>query len=101
MVAEIDIRQLKAAIDSILDHIVDDLRIEKLPISDDRDFYWDVPEDKRHAVKEEAPVLDEVGRLTDDLAFIRSVYQSKNEAFALMLIHAAPLLRYVGDEIRR
>jgi hypothetical protein len=74
---------------------------EKLAINEGRDFYWEVPEEKRYAVNEAAPVVDEVGRLADDLEFMRPLSQNKDQAIALMLMHAAPLLRYLAYEIGR
>jgi hypothetical protein len=98
MAAELDIRQLKTAIDAIFEHIVSDLEIERLPVEDDADYYWEVPWDKLYAVKESSPDLD-VGRLADDLEFLKSVSRNKDQAVALMLIHVAPLLRHIGQVI--
>ncbi len=98
MAAELDIRELKKAVDAIFDHILNDVKVEKLTIKDDRDFYWEVPSDKLFAVKDAPPELD-VGRLVDDWEFLQSVCRDKQQAVALMLIHAAPLLRHIGEEI--
>jgi hypothetical protein len=96
--AELDIRTLKKAIDAIFDHISNDLKIEKLTVKDDQEFYWEVPSDKLYAVKEVPSQLD-VGRLRDDWEFLESVAKDKDQAVALMLIHVAPLLRHIGQEI--
>jgi hypothetical protein len=95
---ELDVRELKRAIDAIFDHIGRDLKIEKLKLKEDQDFYWEVPSDKLHAVKEAPPKLD-VGRLSDDWEFLESIAKDKDQAVALMLIHVAPLLRYIGERI--
>ena len=96
--AELDIRELKKVIDAIFDHIVNDVKVEKLTIKDDQDFYWDVPSDKLYAVKDAQPQLD-VGKLADDWEFLQAISKDKSQAVALMLIHAAPLLRHIGQEI--
>ena len=96
MAVELDIRQLKMAVDAILDHIISDLKIERLLIEDGSDYYWEVPWDKLYSVKESSPELD-VGRLADDLEFLRSVPGNKDQAVALMLVHVAPLLRHIGQ----
>lgn len=96
--AELDIRELKEAVDAIFDHILNDVKVDKLTIQDDRGFYWEVPADKLHAVKGTAPKLD-IGKLADDWEFLRSVCQDKRQAVALMFAHVAPLLRHIGQEI--
>jgi hypothetical protein len=95
---KLDIRELKRAVDAIFDHILNDVKVEALTIKDDRDFYWAIPSDKLFAVKDAPPELD-VGRLADDWEFLKSVCDDKEQAVALMLIHVAPLLRQIGEEI--
>jgi hypothetical protein len=38
---EIDIRNLKNAVNDILDHIIEDLSLLKVTIDPAEDFYWD------------------------------------------------------------
>lgn len=95
---ELDIRELKTVIDAIFDHIINDVKVEKLTVQGDRDFYWDVPADKLYAVKEAPPQLD-VGKLADDWEFLQAILKDKSQSVALMLIHVAPLLRHIGQEI--
>lgn len=95
---EIDLHTLKQVTNAILDHIINDLKIKKIAIKGDRDFYWEVPSDRLYAVKKEQPQLD-MGRLSDDWEFLVPIKDDKNQAVALMLIHLAPLLRYLGEEI--
>lgn len=98
MAAELDIRELKAVIDAIFDHIIHDVKVEKLTIKDEQDFYWDVPSNELYSVKGRQPQL-EVGKLADDWEFLQAILKDKDQAVALMLIHAAPLLRQIGQEI--
>jgi len=95
---EIDLRALKQVTNAILDHVINDLKIKKLAIKEDRDFYWEVPSDQLYAVKKEQPQLD-MGRLLDDWEFLAPIINDKEQAVALMLIHLAPLLRYLGEEV--
>jgi hypothetical protein len=97
-VTELDLRDLKKTIDAIFDHISNDLKVEKLAIKGDQDFYWDVPTDELYAVREAQPKLD-VGRLSDDWDFLQAILKDKDQAVSLMLIHVAPLLRHIGQEI--
>jgi hypothetical protein len=80
----------------IFDHISNDLKVEKLAIKGDQDFYWDVPTGELYAVKKAQPQLD-VGRLSDDWDFLKAILNDGR--VSLMLIHVAPLLRYIGQEI--
>jgi hypothetical protein len=99
MANEIDLANLKKVVNSILDHVTNDLGIEMLPIKDDRDFYWEVPSDQLWTVRQQQPQLD-IGRLSDDWEFVEGLKDvPRNEAIALMLIHVAPLLRYVGEKV--
>lgn len=98
MANEIDVRELKLMADTILDHIINDLGIEKIQLKNDRDFYWDLPDDALYSVNKEQPKLD-VGRLSDDYEFLAEIPRDKSNAVAFMLTHLAPLLRYVGQEV--
>lgn len=95
---ELEVRDLKKVTDAIFDHIINDLKVEKFTIQDVKDFYWEVPSDKLFAVTEAQPELD-VGRLSDDWGFLESILKDKDHAVALMMIHVAPLLRHIGEEI--
>lgn len=95
---EIDIRELKKAIDAIFDHISNDLKVQEVTLRENQDYYWEVPPDDLYAVKKPQPQLD-VGRLSDDWEFLEKVSKDKRQALSLMLIHAAPLLRHIGQEI--
>jgi len=95
---EIDLRALKRAINAVLDHLVENVGVEKLPIKAAEDFYWDVPTSQLYAVKGNQPKLD-VGRLADDWEFVTLMLRDKNSAVGAMLLHLAPLLRRVGEEV--
>jgi len=95
---QIDLRELQRAVNAILDHIVDDLGIETLPIRKDKDLYWDVPMNRLYDVKKDPPKLD-VGRLADDLEFVMLMLQDERHPVGAVLLHVAPLLRHVGEEI--
>jgi hypothetical protein len=98
MASEIDLIALKQAVNQILDHIVHDLGIKTLPIPAESDYYWEVPSDTLHSVKSSQPQLD-IGRLSDDWEFLLKMLETPNGAVALMLIHLAPILRYLGEQV--
>lgn len=95
----ISISELKAVVNLILDHIVHDLKIERLQL--DEDFYWDITDKKGlYDVAKESPNLD-IGSLADDWDFLVKMDKDREQAVSLMLIHVAPLLRYVGEKVGR
>src|SRR5258705_6444349 len=98
MQKEIDLRALKDAVVAVLDHITNDLGIEKLPIKRDQDFYWNVPTSQLYEVKGRQPTLD-VGRLADDWEFVELMLRDKKSAVGAVLLHLAPLLRRVGEGV--
>lgn len=97
VVAEsVEIRRLRACIDRVLDHIEQDLGISTVELNDA--YYWEVPDSSLHQVDREAPRLD-IGNLHDDWEFLRQVADDGDQAVSLMLIHAAPLLRYLAIKV--
>jgi len=96
--AQFNLRDLKQVSDAILDHILNDLKIETITIADDKDFYWEIPSDQVYAIKEPPPKLD-VGRLADDWEFLAPLLNNRDQAVALMLVHVASLFRHIGEEV--
>ena len=92
----INIPELRAIINDLL------TRIEReagpnVPI--DTDYYWDLPSPEMWDMSSQISKVDEVGRLVDDLHFLRAMPNPLEEGPALNLIHAAPLLRYLGEKV--
>jgi len=96
----IQIEHLREVLSMILDHIIHDLKVEAVPIQASQDFYWDMDQSDLYNVRNVKPVLD-LGRLSDDWGFLANMSSDRGEAVALMLIHAAPLLRYIGEKIAK
>lgn len=97
---EIDLERLRTAVNDIIDHLVHDLKVDSVPIDPAEDFYWDysAPEAYDSSKRPEEP---EVGRLTDDVDFVRLIHRSQAGDISYNLIHVAPLLKYVGEKIKR
>lgn len=93
---EISIEDLKNSIDVILDHITNDLGINKIEL--DQDFYWQIPEDSLHLLDQKPENLT-MGSLIDDRDFLQTVLSDKECGLSLMLLHVAPLLRYVALKV--
>ena len=94
----LELRDLKRVIDAIFDHMLDELKIERVAIDTGVDLYWEVPSAALYDVKANLPELS-IGRLSDDWEFLRRILTNSDEALAIMLTHAAPLLRHVGEKI--
>jgi len=94
--AAIDVAELREIVNKILDHILNDLKIKKVEI--DQDFYWNVDSSSLYATKKKPPETD-LGSLHDDLEFLREILEDKDQAVGLMLVHMAPLLRYLGEKV--
>lgn len=96
MALEIEINDLRQVANRIFDHIQKDLKIDKVRI--EQDYYWDIPKDKLYDPTKDPSDLV-LGQLYDDWDFLSSILADKEQAVSLMLIHLAPLLRYIGEEV--
>jgi hypothetical protein len=94
----VDLQNLKKIIDTILDRMVNKLKVNEVTIEKEQDLYWDVPSKGLFLVREDQPQLD-IGSLSDDWEFLQSILKDREHAVSLMLIHVAPLLRYIGEKI--
>jgi hypothetical protein len=97
MAIEIKIAELRSAINRILNHIEYDLGMIKIAL--DKDHYWDMfSEDIYDLAKD--PKNFGVEQLGDDWEFLSGILKDKDRAVALMLIHASPLPRRIGEQVR-
>ncbi len=92
---KIEIEELRKITNWIFDHIRDDVNIKEINL--DEDFYWDIDDDKLYDMQSK-PIEIDVGQLYDDWEFLSKI-DNKEEAVSLMLIHLAPLLRYIGTKV--
>jgi len=65
---QIDLRQLKDAINAILDHVIEDLGKGTVEIEPGKDLYWHVPVAELHEISRK-PIGTDVGCLSDDCRF--------------------------------
>lgn len=92
---EIDIEKLRTITDLIFDHIVNDLKVKKIELS--QDYYWSIETEQLYDMSKDPTELT-AGQLYDDWDFLTKI-ENRDEAVALMFIHLAPLLRYIGEEV--
>jgi hypothetical protein len=96
---ELKIAELKLVVDAIFAHITNDLRIDAVTVPDENDYYWSIPLDAPLDLKNPVMPEPDVGRLSDDWEFLASILKDKVNAVSLMLIHVAPLLRFIGVKV--
>lgn len=92
----INIGQLRTIIDSILSHIENDLQLKEIELSED--YYWNIADDVLYMGENKEEEIT-VGSLCDDLEFLMPLLHDKDHAFSLMLIHVAPILRYLALKV--
>lgn len=100
MDTEIKLKDLRRAIDAAIDHLIEDLGIEKVTINEREDLYWDVSAPALYDTSKRPPTL-ETGRLTDDIGFVKPIQRGQNADVSYNLVHVAPLLRYIGEKVKR
>jgi hypothetical protein len=93
MDSEIDLRELKQKIDTLLDGIITQLKVDRITVDPESDYYWDLHDEQMFDTNRELPEIV-TGRLTDDLHFLRTMQPT--DIVPLMLDHIAPLLRYLA-----
>jgi hypothetical protein len=98
--AEIDLRILKEAVDAILDHLVIDLGLDKIEIEEASDHYWHCPASEISDMSKTPAGLD-VGSLGDDISFVRLIKRGQSGDVSYNLVHVAPLLRYIGEKVKK
>jgi hypothetical protein len=96
--AEIDVRALQAAINAVLDHLIEDLGHEKIRIEESSDYYWHCPDSQIHDMSK-SPVGLDVGRLGDDADFVKLIKRGQSGDVSYNSVHVAPLLRYIAEKI--
>lgn len=98
--AEIDVNSLRIAVNAVLDHLIKDLELTKISIEETRDYYWHCPASEIYDMNKK-PVGIDVGRLTDDVAFVKLINPGDGGDVSYNLIHVAPLLRYIAETIKK
>ncbi len=100
--SEINLKTLKFAVNSVLDHLMEDIGLETVPIDPDEDFYWDCSAPGIYDAPTQPTEKDlSVDRLSNDMEFIQSVRRGQAYDHSFNLVHIAPLLRYLAHTVRR
>jgi hypothetical protein len=94
--ATINVHDLRIILNKIFTHITDDLKIDEIELI--KNYYWEVPEDCLYSLEKD-PSDFTSGSLVDDLDFLKPLLSDEDQAISLMLIHVAPLLRYIATKV--
>jgi hypothetical protein len=97
---EIDVKRLKIAVNAVLDHLLEDLKLEKVAIEEREDFYWSCPPSKRYETTKK-PSEWWTGRLSDDVHFMELIQRGQSADISYSLVHVAPLLRYIAEKVKK
>jgi len=94
----IEIAELRRIVDALLAHVE---RVHGPEFKLDTDYFWDLGSPQMWNVGTEIVKVDEVGSLGDSWEFLFNMRDHDIERVgpSLMLIHAAPLLRYIGEKV--
>jgi hypothetical protein len=97
-VNEIDLVELKAVIDRLLDHVIETRGVRTVALEDRYD--WEVPAPARYRTEVDPGALD-VGNLADDWEFVSRLLREENQPVAYQLTELAPLLAYIGEALAK
>jgi hypothetical protein len=97
---EIDVKRLKMAVNAVLDHLIEDLNLEKVAIEEREDFYWSCPPRQRYDTTKK-PSEWWTGRLSDDVHFVDLIQRGQSGDISYTLVSVAPLLRYIAEKIKK
>jgi hypothetical protein len=92
----INIAELRVIVDAILSHIEEDMGIKEVDLTED--YYWNFVDEVAYMGEVEQDAMT-VGSLYADLEFLLPLLSNKEQAFPLMLVHVAPLLRYLSTKV--
>jgi hypothetical protein len=93
---EIKISELRMVVNRIFDHIENELGQRIISLS--QDDYWELGQIDRYDFTKD-PSRHEVGKLYDDWEFLSAILTDENNSVPYMLVHLAPLLRFIGEEV--
>jgi hypothetical protein len=79
---------------------MDDLKIRSVAIDDSSNCYWHCPTSELYDLSKK-PIGMDIGNLSDDADFVKLVGRGQSGDVSYNLVHVAPLLRYIGETIKK
>jgi hypothetical protein len=98
--AEIDLKSLRVAVNAVLDHIIEDLSLDAIPIDVAEDQYWKCSHSELNDMSK-MPSGWDVGSLRDDMDFVKLIGRGQSADVSYNLVHVAPLLRYIAEKVKK
>lgn len=95
----INLQEVRTALNAVLDHLTNDLKLSTVEIDPERNLYWHVPVNEVYDMSK-APQGMDVGKLSDDSDFVKLIRRGEAGDAAYNLVHIAPLLRYIGEKVK-
>lgn len=94
----VNISELRRIVNDLLEH-VESVNGPELRL--DQDYYWDLDSQVMYDVTKQVSNVDLVGSLGDSWEFLLNMRDEgiKQGGPSLMLMHAGPLLRYIGEKV--
>lgn len=97
---EIDLYQLKALINTILDTLIERTKSGVFQLPDHVDNYWEVLGDDMFNLSKKPNELG-IGSLVDDIELLAHSSHEMKEGYPLViynLVHAVPLLKFLAEQ---
>lgn len=98
----IEVKSLRGFINSIFDHMENDLHIKSIEIDSLHNNFWEVPLDDMFKLGDSPPELG-IGSTIDSIEFINtSIGAGAKDSYAatLMFMHVIPLLNVICHKVR-
>jgi hypothetical protein len=92
----INLHELRVVVNRLFDHLIDEKKLTSVTLT--KSMYWNIPTEQIYDVANSPTDLD-IGSLTDDWEFIKSLLKPDAEPVTLQFTELAPLLRFIGEVI--
>ena len=94
----VNVAELRRIVNELLEHVES---VNGPEFQLDQDCYWDLDSKDMFDMKNEVTSVDLVGSLGDSWEFLLNMRDRdiRQDGPSLMLVHVAPLLRYMGEKI--
>jgi len=94
----VNIGELRRIVNGLLEHVE---RVNGPELRLEQDYYWDLNAGVVYDMTKTVDDLGEIGSLGDSWEFLMglSTCDIPRDGPSLMLIHVAPLLRYIGEKV--
>lgn len=94
----VNISDLRRIVNELLEHVE---MVNGPELKLEQDYYWDLDSEAMYNITTGVPEVDLVGSLGDSWEFLVNMLKTdiRQDGPSLMLTHAAPLLRYIGEKV--